>query len=63
MPGIKKNLRTATFGTESGTDVKSTKQLSGESHKTPAEKETNETTQYTTGRIEKGPLGGENTNS
>jgi hypothetical protein len=57
------NLRNMTITTESGKDVTNTQQLSGQAHETPAQKDTNETKQYTTGALKKGTLGGENTNS
>lgn len=58
-----KNIRTMEVTTESGKDVTTTKQLSGDSHCTAAFKDKNVTKQYTTGAIKKGALGGENTNS
>lgn len=57
------NLRNKSMSTDSGTDVKSTKQLSGEAKPTKAWNATNDTKQYTTGSSQKGALGGENTNS
>lgn len=58
------NLRTQTFSTNSGKNVTSTNQLSGEATKTSAENEKNTTTQEYFGKgAGKGPWGGENTGS
>ena len=53
-----KNIRTMTVTPESGKDVTSTKQLSGQASQTKAWKEKNSTTQYSTSGAEKGALGG-----
>jgi hypothetical protein len=57
------NLRKAEYTTKSGKDVKDTMMLSGEAKSTKAFKETNSTSQYTSGKSSFGSLGGENTNS
>jgi hypothetical protein len=64
MPaGTDKNLRKMTVSTSTGKDHRDTMVTSGEAKKTAAERETNETTQYTTGKMSAGSLGGKNTNS
>jgi len=61
MAGQKTNLRTASFTTSSGTDVKSTMQLKGEAKESAAFKEKNTTTEYTSNKGKgEGPWGGEN---
>lgn len=51
----KSNLRTMTVTEATGTDVKNTQMLKPGAHKTAAEKETNQTKQYTTSGINHGP--------
>lgn len=60
-----KNIRTMTVSTDSGKDVKSTNQLKGEAKESAAFKETNKTTEYSSGSSGKGsgPWGGENSGS
>ena len=58
-----KNIRKMEVTTESGSDVRDTKQLKGTATQTSAWKAKNETHQYTTGGASKGSLGGHNTNS
>jgi len=61
MAGQKTNLRTASFTTSSGTDVKSTMQLKGEAKESAAFKEKNTTTEYVSkGAKGEGPWGGMN---
>lgn len=54
-----------TVSTDSGKDVKSTNQLKGEAKESAAFKETNKTTEYSSGSSGKGsgPWGGENSGS
>ena len=61
MAGQASNLRTASFTTASGKNVKDTEQLKGEAKASPAFKETNTTTEYSSGSSGKGagPWGGE----
>lgn len=53
-----KNLRNMVITTESGKDVQSTGQLSGQAKPTAAFKAKNELKQYTTGAPSKNNLGG-----
>lgn len=54
-----KNLRTMQMSsTSGGVEASESSMLKGEASTTKAEKETNSTTQYETGSVEKGPLGG-----
>lgn len=55
---MEKNIRKMTITTETGKDVKTTSMLSGEAKPTKSWKETNETSQYSTGSVSKGALGG-----
>lgn len=59
-----KNLRDMVVTTGSGTDVKETQQLKGEAKEAARFRETNATTEYSTGAAPKpGSLGGRNTGS
>jgi hypothetical protein len=61
MLGRKSDLRNAKVTTESGVDVKSTKMISGEAHRTAAENTKNTTDEYTIkGLPGKDRLGGKN---
>jgi len=60
MPAYTGNLRNASFSTSSGKDVKQTKQLANGARPTKAWQSKNKTTEYTTGGMSPGPLGGKN---
>lgn len=57
------NIRKMVVTPSTGKDRDSTQVLDGVAKKSPVANATNETSQYTTGKTNKGPLGGENTNS
>lgn len=63
MAGVRKGIRNMSVTPGSGKDVKDTGMTSGQASKTKAWNAKNETSQYTTGKCEKGALGGMNTNS
>lgn len=63
MKGDGKNIRKMVVTPETGKNPWETKVVSGVASPSSAFKARNETTQYTTGKTSKGPLGGENTNS
>lgn len=58
-----KNLRNMEITTASGRDVTDTKQLSGEAHETPAQRDKNAQKQYTTSGPKKSGLGGRDNRS
>lgn len=62
MADIPKNLRNMVVTTSSGKDVKQTSMLKGEAKVSSAERESNETKEYSSGASGKGsgPWGGEN---
>jgi hypothetical protein len=57
------NLRKMTVTSSTGKDRDSTQVLDGHAKKSSVANVTNETSQYMTGKTEKGSLGGMNTNS
>jgi hypothetical protein len=52
------HLKKATITMSDAVNVESTKQLDGEAKDSPVMNENNETTQYSTGALPKGDLGG-----
>lgn len=58
-----KNIRKMVVTPSTGKDFRDTEVNDGVPKKSSVANATNETSQYTTGKTEKGPLGGLNTNS